>query len=107
MVNPRRRVNDFRERVQQVRTNARLGHSFFNGLMQVLDRFGLSWAIESGPARPGHRFSSMSADNVLRDRAEELDMSEHRRMILEHFSGTSVWTNCTWAASHCFWLLIR
>ena len=26
--------------------------------------------------------------NVLRDRAEELDMSEHRRMILEHFSGT-------------------
>ena len=26
--------------------------------------------------------------NVLRDRAEELDMSEHRRMVLEHFSGT-------------------
>ncbi len=26
--------------------------------------------------------------NVLRDRAEELDMSEHRRIILEHFSGT-------------------
>ena len=45
--------------------------------------------------------------NVLRDRAEELDMSEHRRKVLEHFSGTSVWTNCTWAASHCFWLLIR
>ena len=26
--------------------------------------------------------------NVLRDRAEELDMSEHRRKVLEHFSGT-------------------
>jgi hypothetical protein len=26
--------------------------------------------------------------NVLRDRAEELDMSKHRRMVLEHFSGT-------------------
>ncbi len=26
--------------------------------------------------------------NVLRDRAEELDMSEHRRMVLKHFSGT-------------------
>ncbi len=26
--------------------------------------------------------------NVLRDRAEELDTSEHRRMVLEHFSGT-------------------
>jgi hypothetical protein len=28
------------------------------------------------------------AYNVLRDRAEELDMSEHRRKILDHFSGT-------------------
>jgi transposase-like protein len=26
--------------------------------------------------------------SVLRDRAKELDMSEHRRMVLEHFSGT-------------------
>ncbi len=26
--------------------------------------------------------------NVLRDRAKELDMSAHRRMVLEHFSGT-------------------
>jgi hypothetical protein len=26
--------------------------------------------------------------NVLRDRAEELDMSEHRHMVLDHFSGT-------------------
>ena len=26
--------------------------------------------------------------DVLRDRAEELDMSEHRRKVLEHFSGT-------------------
>jgi Transposase len=26
--------------------------------------------------------------NVLRDRAEELDLSEHRRLVLEHFSGT-------------------
>jgi len=25
---------------------------------------------------------------VLRDRAEELDMSEHRRKVLEHFSAT-------------------
>ena len=26
--------------------------------------------------------------DVLRDRAEQLDMAEHRRMVLEHFSGT-------------------
>ena len=46
--------------------------------------------------------------NVLRDRAEKLDMSEHRRKVLERFpAAPSVWTNCTWAASHCFWLLIR
>jgi hypothetical protein len=31
--------------------------------------------------------------DVLRDRAEELDMSEHRRMVLEHFSGTLCTTN--------------
>ena len=34
--------------------------------------------------------------NVLRDRAEELDMSEHRRKVLEHFSGT-LWC---WSAPH-------
>ena len=26
--------------------------------------------------------------DVLRDRAKQLDMSEHRRRVLEHFSGT-------------------
>ena len=33
--------------------------------------------------------------NVLRDRAEELDMSEHRRKVLEHFSGTR-FCACRW-----------
>ncbi len=32
--------------------------------------------------------SSGFVSNVLRDRAEELDMSEHRRMVLEDFGGS-------------------
>jgi hypothetical protein len=29
---------------------------------------------------------------VLRDRTEELDMSEHRRMVLEHFKPCRSWS---------------
>ena len=43
MVNPRGRVNDFRERAQQVRTNAQLGHSFFTGLQAIAKKRILSF----------------------------------------------------------------
>ena len=37
--------------------------------------------------------------DVLRDRAEQLDMAAHRRMVLETSAALSASTNCTWAAS--------
>src|SRR5204863_899871 len=48
----------------------------------------------SAPTRTRTRNSSLEArrdppfHHVLRDRVEQLDLAEHRRMVLGHFSGT-------------------
>ena len=59
----------------------------------VLDRIledglNIERALESIRREFLLNLSSGYVYNVLRDRAAELDMCEHRRMVLEHFSGT-------------------